>query len=291
MGATDTECRVVVVTGLSGAGRSTALNVLEDLGHYCVDNLPPSLAPELIERVTASGVREVGLGIDVRSGRFLDSAAPTIEALTSSGHHVEVIFLDCAEPVLLRRFSETRRPHKLAAGGDVAAAVRLERERLADLRERADIIFDTSTFSVHDLRRALVSHLARHGEGWRMVTRLLSFGFKHGLPAEANLVFDVRYLPNPHFEPDLRPHTGHNPAVAAYVLESPAGRELVDKIEDLLVTSLPGYESEGKAYLTVAIGCTGGRHRSVAIAEELGKRLAAHANAVVYHRDVERGQS
>jgi RNase adapter protein RapZ len=288
MGAS-TECRVVVVTGLSGAGRSTALNVLEDLGYYCVDNLPPSLAPELIERVAASGIHEVGLGIDVRSGKFLDAAAPTIDELEASGHHVEVIFLDCAEPVLLRRFSETRRPHKLAAGGDVAEAVRMERERLGELRERADIIFDTTTFSVHDLRRALVGHLSRRGEGWRMVVRLLSFGFKHGLPAEANLVFDVRYLPNPHFEADLRPYTGHNPSVAAYVLESPSGRALVDQIEQLLVTSLPGYESEGKAYLTVAIGCTGGRHRSVAIAEELGKRLAGRANVVVYHRDVERG--
>ncbi|NLY94845.1 MAG: RNase adapter RapZ [Myxococcales bacterium] len=282
-------CRVTVVTGLSGAGRSTALNVLEDLGYYCVDNLPPSLAPQLIERVSGSGVRQVGLGIDVRSGRFLDAAIPTIDMLVEVGHHVEVIFLDCAEPVLLRRFSETRRPHKLAAGGDVAEAVRLERERLADLRERADIIFDTTTFSVHDLRRALVSHLSRGGEGpWRMVTRLLSFGFKHGLPAEANLVFDVRYLPNPHFEPDLRPHSGHNPDVAAYVLGSPEGRELVEKIEDLLRTALPGYESEGKAYLTIAIGCTGGRHRSVAIAEELGRRLAPIANVVVYHRDIER---
>lgn len=284
------ELRVAIITGLSGAGRSTALNALEDLGFFCVDNLPASLVDPLIETIGAAGIREIGLGVDVRSGDFLDAAASAIDALRDRGIDTEVIFLDCADEELLKRFSETRRPHRLAEGGDILEAVRLERKRLGDLRVRADTIFDTTSFSVHDLRKALVEHLTKRDEGWKMITRVLSFGFKYGLPAEANLVFDVRYLPNPHFVRELRPKTGRDAEVSSYVLESPEGKVLVDQIESLLRTALPGYESEGKAYLTIAIGCTGGKHRSVAIAEELGERLSDLVQLTVSHRDIERGR-
>lgn len=284
------ELRIVIITGLSGAGRSTALNALEDLGFFCVDNLPAPLVDPLIDTIGAAGMREIGLGIDVRSGGFLDAAASSIDALKGRGINTEVIFLDCADEELLKRFSETRRPHRLAEGGDILEAVRLERKRLGDLRARADTIFDTTSFSVHELRKALVEHLTRRDEGWRMITRVLSFGFKYGLPAEANLVFDVRYLPNPHFIRELRPKTGRDPEVSEYVLGSPEGAALIDQIEALLRTALPGYESEGKAYLTIAIGCTGGKHRSVAIAEELGARLSDLVQLTISHRDVARAK-
>lgn len=286
-----TKGRIAIITGLSGAGRSTALNALEDLGFFCVDNLPASLVDPLLETTGSAGIKEIGLGVDVRSGDFLDAAGTAIDALRECGFNTEVIFLDCADEELLKRFSETRRPHRLAKGGDILDAIRHERKRLGELRARADTIFDTTSFSVHELRRTLVEHLTQREAGWKMITRILSFGFKYGLPAEANLVFDVRYLPNPHFVRELRPRTGRDPEVAEYVLANPEGAKLVDQIESLLRTTLPGYESEGKAYLTIAIGCTGGKHRSVAIAEELGARLSDQVQLTVSHRDMERGRS
>ncbi len=282
---------IVVVTGLSGAGRSTALRVLEDAGFFCVDNLPPALAPELIDLVSSEGkLGKVGLGIDVRTGAFLSGAEETLSALESSGHQVRVIFLDCADDVLVRRFSETRRPHALAREGDLHGAIAGERARLSGLRARADVVIDTTDFSVHDLRHRLIDYLGRGSERPSMVVRMLSFGFKYGIPVDADLVFDLRFLPNPHFVDELRPKTGMDPEVSEYVLAAPETQELLEHLRPLLAYVLPHYAREGKAYLTVALGCTGGRHRSVALAEEIGRELGQAHEVVVSHRDAQRAK-
>jgi UPF0042 nucleotide-binding protein len=281
--------QIVVVTGLSGAGRSTALRVLEDAGFFCVDNLPPGLAPELLKLASREGkLGRVGLGIDVRTGAFLSGAEETLAELEDAGHQVEVIFLDCADDVLVRRFSETRRPHALDRTGDLHGAIGRERDRLAGLRARADIVIDTTDFSVHDLRHHLIDYIGRHPDRPSMVVRLLSFGFKYGIPVHADLVFDLRFLPNPHFVEELRPKTGLDPDVSAYVMEAPLTQELLRHLRPLFDYALPQYAREGKAYLTVAFGCTGGRHRSVAMAEELGRQLGNSHEVVVSHRDVRR---
>lgn len=281
--------QVVVVTGLSGAGRSTALRVLEDLGYYCVDNLPPPLASGLATIAEKGKQSKLGLGIDVRSSIFAEGMEVAFDALNDEGHSVEVLFLDCGTDILVRRYSETRRPHPLAPDGDVLTGIRLERERLAALRERATHLIDTSRLSVHDLRRRLVDWLAHGAEAKRsMVVRVVSFGFKYGVPVDADLVFDLRYLPNPHFIPDLKPQTGLDAPVSDYVLEHAETKELMADLEQLLGHTLPRYEREGKAYLTIAIGCTGGRHRSVAVAEALAKRLPGERDVRVAHRDVHR---
>jgi UPF0042 nucleotide-binding protein len=286
------QLHIVVVTGLSGAGRSTALRVLEDAGFFCVDNLPPALVPELLTLIGRDGKLErVGLGIDVRTGAFLSGVEETLQVLENSGHRVEVVFLDCSDDVLVRRFSETRRPHALAPTGDLQAAISAERQRLAGLRDRADIVIDTMELSVHDLRRRLIEYIGRDPARVSMVVRLVSFGFKYGIPTHADLVFDLRFLPNPHFVDALRPQTGMDPDVAAYVLEAAETRELLSRLVPLLEYALPQYALEGKAYLTIALGCTGGRHRSVALAEELGRRLKNKHEVVVSHRDVDRAGS
>jgi UPF0042 nucleotide-binding protein len=281
---------VVVVTGLSGAGRSTALRVLEDLGFFCVDNLPPSLAPGLLETLASDAeVSGVGLGIDVWTGGFLDGVTAVLAQLREDGPSVEVLFLDCADEILVRRFSETRRPHKLAPGGDLWEAIQAERGRLSKLRAQATHTVDTTRLSVHDLRRAIVDFIDRGSAGGRMITRVVSFGFKYGIPTDADLVFDLRHLPNPYFEPALRPLSGQDESVAEFVLQAPATQELYADIERLLLNVLPRYEREGKSYLTIALGCTGGRHRSVATAEALVKRLREQEREVaLVHRDVNR---
>lgn len=284
-----TGLHVEVVTGMSGAGRSTALHVLEDLGYFCVDNLPPALAPQLLELLDVDPeIVNVGLGIDVRTRAFLEGASNALDQLTAAGHDVELTFFDCADDVLVRRFSETRRPHSLGASHDLQTAIRMERERLAPLRARATQVIDTTRFSVHDLRRALVDRIGRGEHSAGMQVRVVSFGFKYGLPVDADLVFDLRYLPNPHFVPDLKARAGTDPEVSRYVLSSPETQELLSGILPLLETTIPHYEREGKSYLTIAVGCTGGRHRSVAVAEELKKRLGAARQVAVTHRDVER---
>lgn len=278
---------LVVVTGMSGAGRTTALRALEDLGYFCVDNIPPALVPQLIQLLGGDAEpRRVALGVDVRTGRFLEGSASVLDALHQSGAEVELIFLEAQDDELVRRYSETRRTHPLAPGGNLLDAIRSERERLAPLRARADLLVDTTALSVHDLRRTLVDHIARGSQRPRMITRIVSFGFKFGLPVDADLVFDLRYLPNPHFVRTLRPKTGLDPEVAAFVLEADATVELLADVAALLGKLLPRYEREGKAYLTIALGCTGGRHRSVAVAEALAARLRPGAEVRVEHRDV-----
>lgn len=283
---------IVVVTGLSGAGRSTALRVLEDAGFFCVDNLPPALAPELLTLIGRDGTLDrVGLGIDVRTGAFLRGVEDTLRLLEESGHRVEVVFLDCSDDVLVRRFSETRRPHALAPTGDLQSAISNERRRLAGLRDGAEVVIDTTELSVHDLKRRLIEYIGRDPSHASMMVRVVSFGFKYGIPTHADLVFDLRFLPNPHFVDALRPQTGMDPDVAAYVLEAPETRELLTHLGPLLDYALPRYALEGKAYLTIALGCTGGRHRSVALAEELGRQLTSRHQVVISHRDVERADS
>jgi UPF0042 nucleotide-binding protein len=285
---------IVVVTGMSGAGRSTALHVLEDLGYDCIDNLPPPLVAQAVRLCMDQGQqRLLGIGMDVRTRLFLDSVDDEVEWLRSQGVPTQLVFLDAEDSVLVRRFSESRRPHPLSRDRpdeDIPALIVRERERLTELRARADRVVDTSRLNAHEFKRHLVELFAGEGAP-RMTTRVLSFGFKHGPPSEADLQFDARHLPNPHFVPELKPRSGRDPAVAAYVLDRPEGQGLLDGIAGFLTPLLPQYAREGKVVLTVAIGCTGGRHRSVAIAEALAKRLAevAPGSVSVSHRDIDRG--
>jgi UPF0042 nucleotide-binding protein len=291
---------VVVVSGLSGAGKSQALHALEDLGFFCVDNLPTLLAPQAVALCERGEMTRLALGIDVRVRAFLGEVGNVLQLLEAGGQRdLHVLFLDASDETLLRRFSETRRPHPLAAEGGVGGAlavldgVRVERERLSPLRARATRVIDTTNTSVHDLRRILVAHFGPASRGApRMVTRIVSFGFKYGTPVDADIVLDVRFLDNPYFVPELKPLTGLDPPVASYVLEAPETREFLRRTAALLEYVLPRYEREGKSYLTIAIGCTGGRHRSVAVAEALVKSLSASSGAPigVLHRDVHRGQ-
>jgi UPF0042 nucleotide-binding protein len=294
--------RVVVVTGLSGAGKSTALNSLEDLGYFCVDNLPTALLERTVEVCEAGGIRRIALGVDVRVGSFLEGAAPALERIAASNRDLVVLFLDASDEAIIRRYSESRRPHPLTLGGHdapprsggaiaVLDGIALERERLAPLRAKASVVIDSTRLSVHDLRRQVIAHLGPgKAEQHRMVTRFVSFGFKYGLPVDADVVLDVRLLDNPFFVPGLRHLPGTSPEVRAYVLSSPEAVEFIEKSQNLLSFSLPRYEREGKSYLTVAIGCTGGRHRSVTVAAVLAERLREETGLpiLVFHRDVAR---
>lgn len=298
-----TASSVVVVTGLSGAGKSTALHALEDLGFYCVDNLPTPVVAQAVEACERGGVRRLALGIDVRVGTFLEEVKATVDALGGAGaREVVVLFLDASDEALLRRFSSTRRPHPLStlgAPGAEAAAVAVldgihaERERLASLRARASLIVDTTSLSVHELRARVVARFGpAGGQAPRMRVRLVSFGFKYGAPVDADMLLDVRFLKNPYFVPELTALPGTDPRVRDYVLAQADTRELVEHAAGLLRFCLPRYEAEGKSYLTVGIGCTGGRHRSVALAEHLRGLLAGPGGPHfdVVHRDLERGE-
>jgi UPF0042 nucleotide-binding protein len=279
--------RIVVVTGLSGAGKSTALRALEDLDYFCVDNLPLPLIEKFIDLLDIQGeVEKVALVVDAREGEFLIGHRETFAALRGKGHPVEVLFLDAPDELLLRRFSETRRRHPLA-GDDLRAGIVRERRMLHPLREDAEAIVDTGNLNVHQLKGIIQERYGRTA-GALSVT-LLSFGYKHGFPAEADVVLDVRFLPNPYFVETLSGSTGLEADVAKFVLENEDASVFLRKTEDLLAFTLPRFEREGKAYLTIAVGCTGGRHRSVAVAQELGRRLAGKWPLTVRHRDLDRG--
>ena len=282
--------RLVVVTGLSGSGKSTAIHVLEDLGFYCIDNLPIALIPRLVElwETSRDEVRRVALGIDVRARHFLAEFPRVFDELRAQDVALEVLYLEASDDVLVRRFSETRRPHPADQGGGIADGIRREREKLRGLRELADRILDTSAFTVHEFRSALRDLVDRPEPG-TMTIGLLSFGYKYGLPTDADLVLDCRFLPNPFFVEALRDKTGSDPAVADYVLGRDETQEFVKRLVDLLAFTLPRYRREGKSYLTVALGCTGGRHRSIVLVEELRRRLQEGGHRVlVRHRDAER---
>jgi UPF0042 nucleotide-binding protein len=292
---------VVVVTGLSGAGKSTAVHALEDLGFFCIDNLPTPVVAPTLEACAAGGVLRVALGIDVRVRRFLEDATAVIEATpVPNQREVAVLFLDASDQALLRRFSSTRRPHPLSTmrdPGDEAAAtavldgIRSERELLAPLRARATVVIDTTRLSVHELRRRVLAHFGPGaGKLPRMLTRFVSFGFKYGAPVDADIVLDVRFLQNPYFIDNLRDHPGTTEAVRSYVLEGADTRDFLARAQGLLAFCLPRFEAEGKSYLTIGIGCTGGRHRSVVIAEYLARSLekTCDVSIDVVHRDLER---
>jgi UPF0042 nucleotide-binding protein len=286
-----------VVTGLSGAGKSTAIHALEDLGFYCCDNLPTDFAPEMVDLCERGGIRRIALGFDARLGGFLNAIDEVMTALDAGGtRDLHVIFIDASDESIVRRFSETRRPHPLAPEGDVLDGIRRERERLAPLRARATRVVDTTRFTVHELRRALVaqfSSVSGTTDTSRMLTRFVSFGFKFGAPVDADIVLDVRFLANPFFVPSMKHRPGTDEDVARFVLDTPEAQTFVQQIEDLLAFTIPLYAREGKAYLTVGIGCTGGRHRSVAMVEELSNRLKKRdlPNVHVLHRDVARGDT
>jgi UPF0042 nucleotide-binding protein len=282
--------QLVVVTGLSGSGKSTAIHVLEDLGFYCIDNLPVALIPRVVELWESSQeeVRRVALGVDARERHFLDQVPTVFAELRTRGVALEVLYLEASDDVLLRRFSETRRPHPAAEGGSAVDGIRREREKLRALREASDRIIDTSGLTVHELRATLRDLIERTDTG-AMTVALLSFGYKHGLPTDADLVLDCRFLPNPFFVEELRHQIGTDQAVADYVLGRDETREFLQRITALLDFTLPRYQREGKSYLTIALGCTGGRHRSIALVEELRRLLDARGYRVlVRHRDVER---
>jgi UPF0042 nucleotide-binding protein len=279
--------KLVVVTGVSGAGKSTALRALEDLGYYAADNLPLPLVPKFLELVAGrADLDRAALGIDARGGDFLAGAASIFAEIKRQGHALEVLFLDASDEILIRRFSETRRRHPLS-DTDIRAGILEERQKLAALRQSADALVDTGTLTVHVLR-ALVMERYGHVDGDLAVT-LLSFGFKHGIPVESDMVLDVRFLPNPFFVPHLSALSGEDEAVARFVLDDAETRPFVDKAEELIALSVKGFQREGKSYATVAIGCTGGRHRSVAIAKELGRRLGDRFSVSIRHRDIQRG--
>ena len=268
--------RFVVLTGLSGAGKSQAINALEDLGYFCVDNLPASLLPTLARFAESDGARvtPTAVVVDMRDPAFLDEfprALASLRRRQSLG--TLLIFLEADDNALVQRFSETRRPHPLAADQTVLEGVRKERTALARVKQMADTVFDTSELNVHELRRAF-RDLPRVGQDKPLVVTVLSFGYKHGIPLEADLMFDARCLPNPHFVPALRPLTGRDRAVRDYLGAAEATGLFIDKTADLLRYLIPQYAAEGKSYLTVAVGCTGGRHRSVMVAEAFRQRLA-----------------
>ena len=276
--------QIVIVTGLSGAGKSTALRALEDIEFTCVDNIPVPLVSQMVDHLAHEGDRDkLAIAIDARQRKNLPAWHQTIAKLRVAGHRLEVMFLDASDEVLLRRFSETRRRHPLS-GDDLVDGVRRDREVMNDLREGSAIV-DTTNLNMHQLKAIIQD---RYGGTGKLAVTFVSFGFKHGLPLEFNLVFDVRFLPNPYFEPALTHLDGRDPDVARFVL-GPDGSELVRHVEGLLRFALPQFQKEGKLYVTICVGCTGGRHRSVAVVEELRRRLATDWDILVRHRDVERG--
>jgi UPF0042 nucleotide-binding protein len=281
----------IVVTGMSGAGKSAASRCLEDLGFFCIDNLPAALIPKVAELCVQSEKRieRVALVIDAREGRFLDALFDILVDLRRDGHQVRMVFLDASDDALVRRFSESRRPHPLAPGGSALEGIRAERALLATLKAKADLVVDTSGFTVHEFRKLLATSFLDLPVLPRTVLALVSFGYRYGLPVDADLVFDARCLPNPHFVENLRPLTGLAQGVRDYVLGGVEARAFLDQMQSFLAFALPLYVREGKAYLTIAIGCTGGRHRSVVLAEEFAARMRETGHDVsVRHRDVER---
>ncbi len=280
---------LVILTGMSGAGKASALKAFEDLGFYSVDNLPLGLIPQFAELVGQSvEIERAALVIDVREGIRLDRF-PSILKKVQKVLSTRVLFLEASDEALIRRFSETRRPHPMGRGDTVVQSIQEERRRLDPIRNVADIVLDTTKFNVHDLRAHINAQFDQAPEEQNLTISAMSFGFKNGVPTDADLVFDVRFLPNPHFIPEFRPLTGKDPKVAKYVRSFPQTEEFLEKTTDMLTFLLPHYIKEGKSYLTVAFGCTGGQHRSVMIAEEMQKRLGQEGYRVkVAHRDMPR---
>lgn len=283
------ELRLVIVTGLSGAGKTQAIRSLEDLGFFCIDNLPPSLVPGLVELLTKQAPntgegKKVALVMDIRGGAFFEGLEEALSYLDKQGFSYEILFLEASDEVLVRRYKETRRRHPLA-GESILEGILEERRRLEELKGRASKIIDTSELTPRQLKEEIVELFG--GERQQLTVTVVSFGYKYGIPLDADLVIDVRFLPNPYYVPDLRPFTGHDRCVADFVLDSPVTCEFISKFIDLLRFLIPHYLKEGKSHLVIAIGCTGGQHRSVTLANKIGELLQSESlKVIVKHRDV-----
>ena len=285
--------RCVIVTGMSGAGKSTALKMLEDMGYFCVDNLPVPLIPKMAELLSVPGteINKAALGVDIRSGQNFSELEKILKDLDQSGTRFEILYLESRDDVLIKRYKETRRFHPLSGkGGRVEEGIREERKRLKFLRERADYLIDSSHMLTRELRAELSKIFVENKEYKNLYISVLSFGFKYGIPADADLVFDVRFLPNPYYVDELRPLTGLDDEVFNYVMASDTAKAFADKLEDMIRFLIPNYISEGKHQLIISIGCTGGKHRSVSLANELYRRLsnAKDYGIRIEHRDLEK---
>ena len=281
---------VVVITGLSGSGKGSVLKDLEDLGYYAVDNLPVELIPKLAELTRDNpSIAAAALVVDVREGEGL-KRFPEIYGTIKGSVNARLVFLEADAEVIARRFSETRRPHPLGTGRSIFKSIRSERTKLAPIRAMADLIINTSKFTVHELREFIGERFRGQGEGSKIMIYVTSFGYRHGVPPDSDLVFDVRFLPNPNYIPRFKHKSGRNPSVAKYIRSFPQTVEFIERISDLLIYLLPHYIREGKSYLTIAFGCTGGQHRSVMIAEQIRKNLTeAGFTAKISHRDIAKG--
>jgi UPF0042 nucleotide-binding protein len=283
---------LLILTGMSGAGRSTVAHALEDLGWYVVDNLPPSLLPQLAEQANTSSIPSMAVVVDVRGGKFFDALNIALTELKSSGVAYRLLFLDASDQALVQRFESTRRPHPLQGEGRIVDGIERERAKLEELRAEADIVIDSSNLNVHQLEKR-TGEIFATGAGQAIRINVLSFGYKYGIPVDSDLLLDCRFIPNPHWVPELRPLTGLSTEVSTKVLESDGVSEFVKSYVDVLKQMVPGYLREGKKYVTVSIGCTGGKHRSVAIAEEIAKQLSNSKSEFTFsahatHRDVGR---
>jgi len=284
--------RIVIITGLSGSGKSTCVRVLEDEDFFCIDNLPVSLIPTFVELMEKStdGVRDVALVMDVRDLESLRGYEKVFQEVRGAGHTIEIVFFDATDEVIIRRFSETRRRHPVSQTGSVPEGIRYEREHLAGLRRMAAKIIDTSEFNIHQLKDTVISFIKGGAPPRDMTVHLQSFGYRYGIPLESDLLMDVRFLPNPYFVWELRDFSGLDPLVRKYVIDREETRRFLGKFTDMLEFLLPEYRREGKSYLTISTGCTGGKHRSVAVTEEL-RKFFADKNVIVKitHRDIGKG--
>lgn len=281
--------RFVIVTGMSGAGKSSVLKMLEDAGFFCVDNLPIKLVKKFVELVMQGNNYKVALGLDIRSGQALDELDEVLKDMQNQGYPYEILFLDCSPEVLVKRYKETRRLHPLSLTGRVDKGIEEEREKLDFLRRKADVIIDTSHLLIRELKAQIDTIYVEDKEFSNFMVMLLSFGFKYGIPADSDLVFDVRFLPNPYYVAELKAKTGMDEEVNMFVMDSEAARQFLDKLEDMLTFAIPHYISEGKNQLVVSIGCTGGKHRSVTLTNEIAKRMAGLGYGIkTEHRDIEK---
>lgn len=282
---------IIIITGLSGSGRSFAIHALEDNGFFCVDNLPALLIPKFIDLCQGyqEEIRRIALGVDLRGIQFLQALPQVLEEVRGAGHHIQVLFFDASDEVLLRRFSETRRPHPLAGQNSIQDGISRERKALEPIRALADKVIDTSTFNVHQLKREMEQQFCQAPLERRMTLFFTSFGYKYGIPHDTDMILDVRFLPNPYFVNELRASTGLDPEVKDYVLGNRETQAFLDRLDALLEFTLPLYEREGKSSITLALGCTGGRHRSVVLVEELRQRFSGGNYRIhVKHRDVDK---
>ena len=285
--------KIIIVTGMSGAGKSTALNVLEDEGYYCVDNMPISLIPKFAELADGhkqdKGYNNIALGIDIRSGHSLAELDSVLDYMKEKKYDYTIMFLESSDEVLIKRYKETRRAHPLAKDGRVDKAIMLEREQLKFLKQRADVIIDTSQLLTREFKEELEKIVLGRKEFNNLMVTVLSFGFKYGIPSDADIVFDVRFLPNPYYVEGLRPLTGNDKKIQDYVMKAPEAEEFLERVDGLIQFLLPNYVKEGKSSLVIAVGCTGGKHRSVTLANAIAKRLSKTPyGCKVEHRDIEK---